>query len=197
MTASAYQPLGGNFLHLSIAGGELKIGENAAVNFIIRNTNPAVQSQITHFNYIILNKGRIMRTGRQDRSQGQSLVTLLLPITPEFIPSFRLLAYYVVSTGAGREIVADSVWIDVADTCMGTLLLSGERDRDNAIQLPGASMKLRLKADHKANVALVAVDKGVYVLNKKFKISQNKVWDSVNGQSDQWPCTTWRRLIGD
>lgn len=72
----------------------------------------------------ILNKGRIMKTGRQQRSQGQTLVTLLLPITPEFIPSFRILAYYVVTTGAGREVVADSVWVDVADTCMGTVSMS-------------------------------------------------------------------------
>ncbi|KAM5170453.1 venom factor-like [Mantella aurantiaca] len=179
MTATAYQPVGGNYLHLSIGGGELKVGENAAINFIIRNTNPAIQNQITHFNYIILNKGRIMKTGRQDRTQGQSLVTLLLPITPEFIPSFRMLAYYVVSNGANREIVADSVWIDVADTCMGTLSLSGERDRDNLVQQPGAAMKLKLKADHKASVGLVAVDRGVYVLNDKYKISQTQVWNSV------------------
>ncbi|XP_077326609.1 venom factor-like [Lithobates pipiens] len=179
MTATAYQPRGGNYLHLSIAGGELNIGENAAINFIIRNNNPAVQNQITHFNYIILSKGRIMRTGKQDRSQGQSLVTLLLPMTSEFIPSFRILAYYLVTNGAEREVVADSVWVDVEDTCMGTLTISGERDRDNAIQHPGASMKLRLKADHKASVGLVAVDKGVFVLNSKYKISQTKIWDSV------------------
>ncbi|XP_018421190.1 PREDICTED: A.superbus venom factor 1-like [Nanorana parkeri] len=179
MTATAYQPRGGNFLHLGIRGGELKIGENAAINFIIRNTDPGVQNQITHFNYIILNKGRIMTTGRQARLPGQSLVTLLMPITPEFIPSFRIVAYYVVTTGAGREVVADSVWVDVADTCMGTLTLSGDRDRDNAVQQPGASIKLKLKADHLASVGLVAVDKGVYVLNSKEKISQTKVWESV------------------
>ncbi|PIO36849.1 Complement C3, partial [Aquarana catesbeiana] len=127
MTATAYRPRGGNYLHLSIGGGELNIGENAAINFIIRNNDPSVQNQITHFNYIILNKGRIMRTGKQDRSQGQSLVTLLLPMTPEFIPSFRILAYYVVTTGAGREVVADSVWVDVADTCMGTVWDSVEK----------------------------------------------------------------------
>ncbi|KAM5171778.1 venom factor-like [Mantella aurantiaca] len=179
MTATAYRPLGGNYLHLSFACGELKVGEIAAINFLIKNTNPAIQNQITHFNYIILNKARIMRTGRQERTPGQSLVTLMLPITPEFIPSFRMLAYYVVSNGANREIVADSVWIDVTDTCMGTLTLSGERDRDNKVHLPGAAMKLRVKADHKASVALVAVNRGVYLLNDRYKISQTKVWDSV------------------
>ncbi|XP_075715291.1 venom factor-like [Rhinoderma darwinii] len=179
LTATSYKPIGGNYLHISVTGGELKPGENAVIQFITRHINPAVQDQITHFNYVIMNKGRIMRVGIQERGKGQALVTMLLTIKEEFIPSFRFLAYYTVTTGAGREIVADSIWIDVADTCMGTLVLTGEKDKDNAIQQPGAFMKLKLQADNKAAVGLVAVDKGVYVINNKLKISQKKVWDSV------------------
>ncbi|XP_063787099.1 complement C3-like [Pseudophryne corroboree] len=180
MEANAYKPIGGNYLHLGVTGGVLKPGENLNINFNIQNKEAGVQNQITRFNYVILNKGRIMRVGTQDRSPGQNLVTLLLPITGDFIPSFRIVAYYVVTTGGVREVVADSVWIDVTDSCMGTLELTGEKKQDNAIQSPGTSMKLRLRADHKASVGLVAVDKGVYVLNSKFKISQSKVWDAVD-----------------
>ncbi|XP_072005879.1 venom factor-like [Engystomops pustulosus] len=179
MVASAYKPTGGNYLHLSVTGGELEIGANAAVHFNIRNTDPNVQDQINRFNYVIMNKGRIMKVGSQKRDKGQNFVTMLLPITEEFIPSFRILAYYTVTTGSGRAIVADSIWIDVADTCMGTLKITGERDRDNAIQRPSNSMKLKLQADHKATVGLVAVDRGVYVINSKLKITQKKVWESV------------------
>ncbi|XP_068130209.1 venom factor-like [Hyperolius riggenbachi] len=179
MTATAYIPKSGNYLHLGVSGGEKKLGENANINFVIQNADQNVQNQITHFNYVLLNKGRIWKVGRQERARGQSFVTMLLPITADLIPSFRILAYYTVNTGAGREIVADSVWIDVADTCMGTLELSGNQERDNQVQHPGATIKLKLKADPKAQVGLVAVDKGVYVLNSKNKISQTKVWDSV------------------
>ncbi|XP_069804243.1 complement C3-like [Dendropsophus ebraccatus] len=179
MVASAYRPIGGNYLHLSVAGGELKPGENAVIHFNIRNSDPAVANQINNFNYVIMNKGRIMKVGTQEKGKGQVLVTMLLPITEEFIPSFRILAYYTVTSGAGREIVADSIWIDVADTCMGTLVVTGEKDKDNAIQQPGGSMRLKLQADDMAAVGLVAVDKGVYVINNKLKISQKKVWDSV------------------
>ncbi|KAM4039670.1 complement C3-like [Anomaloglossus baeobatrachus] len=179
MVASAYRPKGGNYLHLSVAGGEVNLGENVAINFILRNNDPSVQNQIKQYNYVIMNKGRIMRVGTQAREAGQALVTMLIPITEEFIPSFRVLSYYTVTTGAGREIVADSIWIDVQDTCMGTLVVTGDKDRDNAIQNPGGSMKLKLQADHNAAVGLVAVDKGVYVINDKLKISQKKVWDSV------------------
>ncbi|XP_044132849.1 venom factor-like [Bufo gargarizans] len=179
MVASAYRSTGGNYLYLSVIGGELKPGENAIINFIIRNNDNAVQNQISHFNYVIMNKGRIMKVGTQAREKGHILVTMSLPITEEFIPSFRILAYYTVTTGADREIVADSVWIDVEDTCMGTLVITGDKDKDNAVQQPGAPMKLKLQADHKATVGLVAVDKGVSEINNKLKISQRKIWDLV------------------
>ncbi|KAM5171783.1 A.superbus venom factor 1-like [Mantella aurantiaca] len=179
MTATAYQPVGGNYLHLDIGNVDVKIGGNVAIKFNIQNANPTILNNITQFNYIVLNKGRIMRTGSQKRSPGQSLVISLLQITPEFIPSFRILAYYVVSNRGKHEIVADSIWIDVEDTCMGTLTVSGEQEQDNKVHPPGVPMKLRVKADHMASVGLVAVDRGVYVLNDKYKISQTKVWNSV------------------
>ncbi|XP_075062651.1 complement C3-like [Mixophyes fleayi] len=180
MVATSYKPTGSNYLHIGITGAVLKPGDSAVINFIIRNSDLGVQNQITHFNYVILNKGRIMKVGRQERTQGQTLVTLSLPITPEFIPSFRILGYYMVTSGGVREMIADSVWVDVADSCMGTLTLTGDRVADNAVQRPGSSMKLKLRAEHKASVGLVAVDKGVYVLNSKFRITQSKVWDSVD-----------------
>lgn len=59
--------------------------------------------------------------GRQRHEAGQSLVTMTLPVTAELIPSFRIVAYYYVMPG---EIVADSIWVDVKDTCMGTVSVS-------------------------------------------------------------------------
>lgn len=59
--------------------------------------------------------------GRQPREGDQSLVTMSLPVTANLIPSFRIVAYYHVKPG---EIVADSVWVDVKDTCMGNVSVS-------------------------------------------------------------------------
>ena len=56
--------------------------------------------------------------GRQPRLAGQNLVIMFLRITPNLMPSFRIVAYYQVGNS---EIVADSVWVDVKDTCMGTV----------------------------------------------------------------------------
>ncbi|XP_069804368.1 complement C3-like [Dendropsophus ebraccatus] len=177
MEATAYEPIGDNYLHLSVAGAVLKPGENAFISFIIQNNDTNVADQIKQFNYVIMNKGRIIEVGTQERGKGQTAVTMSLPITEEFIPSFRILAYYTVTTKAGREIVADSIWVDVADTCMGTLVVKGEQEYKELPPL--AYVKLQLQADHMAAVGLVAVDKGVYVLNDKLKISQKKIWDQV------------------
>ncbi|KAM4749201.1 complement C3 [Rhinophrynus dorsalis] len=181
MMATAYRAFGGlsNYLHIGITGSEIKPGENVAVNFNIRNSDAGVQNQIQQFTYLIINKGRIMTAGRQVRQPGQSLVTMSLAVTEQFIPSFRIVAYYIITTPSGKDIVSDSVWVDVTDSCMGTLVVTGDKEKDNKIQSPGASMRLKVRADHKASVGLVAVDKGVYVLNKKYKITQSKVWDSV------------------
>ncbi|CAH2272770.1 complement C3 [Pelobates cultripes] len=172
MTATAYSPLAGNYLHISIATSELKLGGNANVDFVIRNINPGIANQINQFTYLILNKGQIMKVGKQLRQPGQNLVTMLLPITEGLIPSFRIVAYYTVVTGATREIVSDSVWVDVVDSCMGTLEVTREK---KGIIRPSKEVTLTVKADHKATVGLVAVDKGVFVLNNKFKITQKKV----------------------
>lgn len=59
--------------------------------------------------------------GRQPREGDQSLVTMSLPVTANLIPSFRIVAYYFVMP---NEIVADSVWVDVKDTCMGSVSMS-------------------------------------------------------------------------
>ncbi|XP_072005882.1 venom factor-like isoform X2 [Engystomops pustulosus] len=170
MTANAHQS-GGNYLHIGVTPSEVKPGDNLAVNLFTRNNNAALQNQIQHFTYLITTKGRIVKVGRQP----QSLVTMSLPITGDLIPSFRIIAYYIV----GNEIVSDSTWVEVTDSCMGTLSLTENSKRDSAIQRPGSSMSLKLQVDHMASVGLVVVDKGVHVLNKKYKISQKKMMDSV------------------
>nr|ABA28745.1 complement protein C3-1 [Austrelaps superbus] len=185
MTATAYQTQGGsgNYLHVAITSAEIKAGDNLPVNFNVRG-NANSLNQIKYFTYLILTKGKIFKVGRQPKGEGQNLVTMNLRITPDLIPAFRFVAYYQVGN---NEIVADSVWVDVKDTCMGTLVVKGASSRDNRIQKPGAAMKIKLEGDPGARVGLVAVDKAVYVLNDKYKISQAKIWDTI--EKSDFGCT--------
>ncbi|XP_078506414.1 A.superbus venom factor 1-like [Lissotriton helveticus] len=177
MKAIAYKGQGHstNYLHIGAKANALKVEDNLYVNFNVKSSDPTTENQIKSFTYIIMSKGRIFKVGKQERQPGQSLVSMTLPIVPDYIPSFRIIAYYYVQ----GEIVADSVWVDVKDTCMGTLEVSGATASDNRVKEPGKTMRLKVTGDHNARVGLVAVDKGVFVLNKKHKLSQSKVWDSV------------------
>ncbi|XP_031755349.1 complement C3 [Xenopus tropicalis] len=179
MTATAYGSETGNYLHINIAESEITLGKGLSVNFFIKNSDPRFQEQIQHFTYLVLSRGQIIKVDRQARLSDQPVVAMSLLITEDYLPSFRIVAYYMVTTAKGRDIVSDSVWVDVVDSCMGTLEVTGLKDKDNAVQKLPATVQLKLRADHKANVGLVIVDKGVFVLNKKFKLTQSKIWDSV------------------
>lgn len=141
-----------NYLHLSMPRTELKPGETINVNFHLRSDPnqeakiryytylvggrrpPAPRIPARPGSPFpprphppptvpqIMNKGKLLKVGRQPREPGQALVVLPMPITKELIPSFRLVAYYTLIGASGqREVVADSVWADVRDSCVGTV----------------------------------------------------------------------------
>ncbi|XP_073510482.1 venom factor-like isoform X1 [Phyllobates terribilis] len=172
-TADAYRPLNGqdNYLHIGVTNNILEPKTQIYINFNILNSNINIQNQITRFTYLILSKGQIIKAGKYNRQVGQVLVSMPLFITEDFMPSFRIVAYYTVS----NQIVPDSLWLDVVDDCTGTLSLKAEKN----IAKPQEQIKLTLKADHNAHVGLVAVDKGVFAINSKHKMTQSKVWDTV------------------
>lgn len=47
--------------------------------------------------------------------------SLNIKITPDMVPSARLLVYYVLHGEEKAELVADSVWIDVKAKCVNNL----------------------------------------------------------------------------
>ncbi|XP_054982328.1 complement C3-like [Sorex araneus] len=182
MHAQPYKTQGNsnNYLHLSVPRLELQPGEMINVNFHVR-TDPGLENRIKYFTYLVMSKGKLMKVDRQVRQDGQDLVVLQMEINKDFIPSFRLVAYYTLIRADGnREVVADSVWVDVKDSCMGTLVVTSSRSEDKQkVYEPQQQLNLKIEGDKGARVGLVAVDKGVFVLNKKNKFTQSKIWDIV------------------
>ncbi|XP_073478926.1 complement C3-like [Aquarana catesbeiana] len=172
-TITAYQPQSGkgNYLHLTIDTNVAKPNKQLFITFHILTSPPTDQDKVQYFTYLILSKGRIITVGKQKRDQGQGLVTMSLIVKKDLIPSFRIVAYYTIE----KELVSDSLWVDVVDECMGTLKV----DSDKKTIAPSDPVTLTLKADSDSHIGLVAVDKAVFVLNKKYKITQSKVWDIV------------------
>ncbi|XP_067877304.1 complement C3-like [Heterodontus francisci] len=182
MVAEPYTTQDGstNYLHIGIQPTVLSPGNNLVVHLSLRNDNAQIQNQINYFTYMLISKGKIVTVGRQPRNMGQIVVNMLIPITHNLIPSFRLLVYYYLTKGAKIEMVADSVWVDVKDTCMGTLVVSAANSYDeNKIYKPGRRFQLKITGDSGARVGVVAVDKAVFILNKKNKLTQSKIWSVV------------------
>ncbi|XP_016384357.1 complement C3-like [Sinocyclocheilus rhinocerous] len=168
MTAQAYIPKGGsnNYLYIGIDAAELQIGESMRV-YLNTGQSPGVRGQ--DFTYMILSKGQIVKADRFKR-RGQSLVTLSLTVTKDMVPSFRFVAYYHVGSS---EVVSDSVWVDVKDTCMGTLQIE-VKEKMNTYGT-GDEVKLQITGDPGAKVGLVVVDKAV----NKNRLTQTKIWDVI------------------
>uniref|UniRef100_A0A8C6KL42 Complement component c3a, duplicate 5 n=1 Tax=Nothobranchius furzeri TaxID=105023 RepID=A0A8C6KL42_NOTFU len=169
MVATPYSSNTQRYIHIGVDTAEVKVGDNLKINLNLNN-QPGHQTDIT---YLITSRGRLVKSSRY-KTKGQSLISLILPVTKELLPSFRIIAFY---HPADNEVVSDSLWVDVKDSCMGSLTLQSTRPVPS--YEPRKMFNLKITGDPGATVGLVAVDKGVYVLNNKHRLTQKKVWDIV------------------
>uniref|UniRef100_A0A8C9XGR4 Anaphylatoxin-like domain-containing protein n=1 Tax=Sander lucioperca TaxID=283035 RepID=A0A8C9XGR4_SANLU len=159
--------------HITFAGvdtAELELGDNLKISLILKRQ----ENHDIDITYLILSRGQPVKNGRYKTTRGQILIPLTVTVTKEMLPSFRIIAYYHTD---GNEVVSDSVWVDVKDSCMGSLRLESSKPAPS--YEPRRSFGLEITGDPGATVGLVAVDKGVYVLNNKHRLTQKKVWDIV------------------
>ncbi|XP_028256793.1 complement C3-like isoform X1 [Parambassis ranga] len=166
MTAYPYTSKSNSYIHIGVDGDVVKAGKNLKIQFSVSK-----QDHDKDVTYLILSRGQLVKHGRHQAGR-QYLISLNVPITKEMLPSFRIVAYYHTND---NEVVSDSVWVDVEDTCMGTLKL--EASNSAPYYAPGKNFGLKITGDPGATVGLVAVDKAVYVLNNKHRLTQKKVWD--------------------
>ncbi|XP_023276375.1 complement C3-like [Seriola lalandi dorsalis] len=169
MTAHPYSTNSNNYIQIGVDAAEVKLGDNLKINLHL-NRQENAQNDIT---YLFLSRGQLVKHGRY-QTKSQVLISLIAPITKEMLPSFRIIAYYHTND---NEVVSDSVWVDVKDSCMGSLNL--ESLRPAVSYEPRRMFGLKVTGDPEATVGLVAVDKGVYILNNKHRLTQKKVWESV------------------
>ncbi|KAF7465491.1 hypothetical protein GHT09_004036 [Marmota monax] len=129
----------------------------------------------------ILSQGRIVSAKRQLRSPGSDYTATNVNVTPEMLPSFHIVAFHLLPRGVHRdpELVADSIWIDVIDRCVGMLKVGLKNNEFIQTLEPSSQVHLKVTGDAEATVGLVAVDKAVYVLNSKHRLTQKKIWDTV------------------
>lgn len=67
-----------------------------------------------------MNKGNIIHAGRVN-AKDLNVINIPLLVTTEMLPAFRIVAYYILPWKNRAEVVADSVFVDVEDRCIGSV----------------------------------------------------------------------------
>ncbi|XP_058497234.1 complement C3-like [Solea solea] len=173
----SFNPRQQNYLYISTGTDTVSVGDRLSLKLTVVTAEQTGKSFTTqHITYLVLNKGKIIIAERVDVT-GQLLTSIGLTITPEMMPSFRFVAFYTIPWVRREEVVSDSIWVDVADSCVGGLTV-GPVDGIRRDYTPGKSFNFQVRGDPGANVSLVAVDNAVYLLNKE-RLTQRKIWSVV------------------
>uniref|UniRef100_A0A667WKL1 Complement component c3b, tandem duplicate 1 n=1 Tax=Myripristis murdjan TaxID=586833 RepID=A0A667WKL1_9TELE len=165
-----------NYLYISTGTNTVSAGDSLAVTMTIKTGELALREFIKHLTYLVINKGKIIVAKRMDVSS-QVISSVALAVTKEMMPSFRILAFYKVPWAGRDEVVADSIWVDVDDSCVGGLNVGPADDRYREYS-PGKQLRFKVRGDPGAKVNLVAVDNAVYLLSRE-RLTQSKIWDVV------------------
>lgn len=159
-----------SFLYMSVTNKVLSSGQFLEVSFYPKG-NPE-DGQIY---YMIVSRGMLRSTGSVASG---SEVKKSIQIHPNMTPSFRLIAFYYIKEG---DIIADSVWVDVEDTCDGEFEVKLHHNYGNHNYEPESTAELDIDVGQQKNakVALQVVDKAIYALGAQNKLTQKQVFASM------------------
>lgn len=130
-------------------------------------------ADFSHYYYMVLSRGQIVSVSREPR---RALTSVSVLVDYRLAPSFRFVAFYY---HRGLP-VANSLRVDVqAGACEGKLELNVDSHRDHR---PGETVKLQLRTDSPALVALGAVDTALYAVGGRSHkpLDMGKVFEVMN-----------------
>ncbi|XP_034756642.1 complement C3-like isoform X2 [Etheostoma cragini] len=171
-----FNPLQKNYLHISTGTTTVSVEDALPLKLSIVPADPTHRKYIKYITYLVLNKGKIIMAERVDVT-GQLVTGIGLKVTPEMMPSFRFVAFYSIPWAGMEEVVPDSIWVDVADSCVGGLNV-GPVDGIRRDYAPGKNFNFKIRGYPGSKVSLVAVDNAVYLLNRD-RLTQSKIWGVV------------------
>uniref|UniRef100_A0A8B9YZ81 C4a anaphylatoxin n=1 Tax=Bos mutus grunniens TaxID=30521 RepID=A0A8B9YZ81_BOSMU len=147
----------------------LKVGETLNLNL----QAVGISGSFSYFYYMIVSRGQIVSVHREPRSH---LTSISVFVDHHLVPSFHLVAFYY----HGGVPVANSLRVDVqAGGCEGKLELNVDSSK---AYRPGDTVKLNLKTESRALVALGAVDTALYAVGGKSHkpLDMVKVFEAMN-----------------
>ncbi|XP_075415152.1 complement C5 [Tenrec ecaudatus] len=174
--AIAYSSLSESYLYIHWTENykALLVGEH--LNIIVTPKSPYID-KITHYNYLILSKGKIVHFGTREKLPDLSYQSINIPVTQNMVPSARLLVYYIVTGEQRAELVSDSIWLNIEEKCGNQLQVHLSPDAND--YSPGQPVSLNLATESDSWVALTAVDSAIYRVQKAAKKPLEKVFQTL------------------
>jgi hypothetical protein len=151
--------------------GKLEVGREA--NFELETTNNGKQT--TSYVIVILSRGAIQ--GYKFLKSNGSTTSFQMDVTANLANKFCLLAYFTDTCGA---LVADKVCCETSNVFQNNVSVSIATKGRGDVR-PGKEVTISVKAAKYSDVALLAVDKGLYILNNNNKLTQDQVFDDLLG----------------
>lgn len=170
--AVAYSSPRRSFLSLSWTNGykSLLVGEQLSIT--VTPKSPYVD-KITHYNFLISSKGRIVHYGMEKKLSGSSYQHLNLSVTQHMVPTAHLLVYYIITEEQTAELVSDSVCINIEEKCGHQLQIHLSPDKD--IYSPGEAISLIMETQSESWVALTTINSVTHSIQRRSKNPMERV----------------------
>ncbi|XP_055455987.1 complement C5 [Psammomys obesus] len=175
--ATSYSSLSQSYIYIAWTENYKPMLVGEYLNIIVTPKSPYID-KITHYNYLVLSKGKIVQYGTKEKLLYSSYQNINIPVTQKMVPSARLLVYYIVTGEETAELVADSVWINIEEKCGNQLQVHLSSDADT--YSPGQSVSLDMAAEADSWVALSAVDSAVYGVQERPKRPMQRVFQAFD-----------------
>ncbi|XP_051789649.1 complement C4-B [Erpetoichthys calabaricus] len=166
---NGYKSTTNSYLYIGVDNSVIEPGQQ--IKIILKSNANNHHNLDRNFYYMFISKGQIQHMGKVEKAV---LTQISHPVTADLVPSFRIIAYYYTQN---KEIVADSVWVDIQDRCDGQL----EIKTDKYEYSPGTPIRFSLDTgSENPKVALLAVDKAMYAFKKDNKVTLKQVFAAMN-----------------
>ncbi|KAM6170534.1 complement C5 isoform 1-T1 [Rhynchocyon petersi] len=174
--AVAYSSLSQSYLYIDWTENYKALSVGEYLNVIVTPKSPYID-KITHYNYLILSKGKIVHFGTREKLPDLSYQSINIPVTQSMVPSARLLVYYIVTGEQTAELVSDSVWLNIEEKCSNQLQVRLSPDEN--VYYPGQAVSLNMETESDSWVALTAVDSAIYGVQRTATKPMDKVFHTL------------------
>ncbi|XP_030215044.1 complement C4 [Gadus morhua] len=155
-----------HYLYISVPTGNFKVNQQLDITFNTINGLP--KDGLVY--YLVLSHGALVHQGSvvaMSRLGGAGI-----RITAQMVPSLRLIGYYYDQQDV---LVSDSVWVDVVDECEMAVKVSPSTNPSP----PGGTIGLEVEVKGRARVALLVVDKAMYALDRRNRLTAKQVFSAM------------------